>query len=150
MIDVDKFKHWLSDRGCEILPCTNEYEALRFSGKEIGVYYKSGKVSNQFTAKAVSCFIRNKAWDGKPINVGRNPSYRKEKIAILKRDGSNCFICNKPLGDDITLEHLDPLSKGGKNKLSNMVLAHDKCNRDLKNISLVDKIKIIIKNRLNN
>jgi len=142
------FIHWLSDRGCEIVPCTNEYEALRFIGKEVGVYYKSDKVSNQFTAKAISCFIRNKSWDGKPINTGRNPSYRKEKINILKRDGSNCFLCNLPLNDDISLDHLQPLSAGGKNTLSNMVLMHEKCNNSLKNMLLIDKIKLIIKNRI--
>ena len=149
MIDVDKFKHWLSDRGCEIVPCTNEYEALRFIGKEVGVYYKSGKVSNQFTAKAVSCFIRNKPWDGKPINIGRNQSHKKEKINLLKRDGSNCFLCTLPLGDDITVDHLQPLSAGGKNTLSNMVLMHEHCNQELKNMLLIDKLKIIIKNHTN-
>lgn len=149
IIDTERFKHWLQDRGCEILPCTNEYESLRFVGKEIGVLYKSGKVSNQFTAKALSCFIRNISWDGKPINVGRNPSYKKEKINILKRDGPNCFLCNLPLDDDITLDHLQPLSTGGKNTLSNMVLMHEKCNQELKNILLIDKIKLIIKNRIN-
>lgn len=35
-MDVEKFKIWLAQRGCEILPPTNQYEILRFKGKETG------------------------------------------------------------------------------------------------------------------
>lgn len=35
------------------------------------------------------------------------------------------------MGDDITVEHLIALSCGGKNDLSNMVLAHQKCNQEV-------------------
>lgn len=32
-MNIEKFKNWLTDRGCEILPSTNQYEKLRFKGK---------------------------------------------------------------------------------------------------------------------
>lgn len=149
-MDFKKFENWLKDRGCEILPPTNEYEAVRFKGREVGVLYKSGKHSNMFTSKAVQAFKRNKKWDGKPINVGRKKSYRKQKQQLLIRDGSDCFLCGKPLGEDITLEHLIALSSGGKNTLGNMVLMHENCNNSVKNITIVEKVRLAIKNRTKN
>ena len=147
-VDIEKFEKWLKDMGAEILPATNIYEALRFQGSEIGVVYKTGKVANPYTAHAIDCFERKKEWNGKPINVGRNGSYRKEKEKLLKRDGCNCFYCGLPLGEDITLEHLIALSSGGKNTLANEVLAHEKCNWKVRNLPINEKINIAITNRV--
>lgn len=145
---IESLKKWLQDRGCEILPNTNEFEVLRFKGKETGVYYSSGKTSNKYAEHAYICFLTNKKWNGGPVNVGRNPNYKKEKISLLERDGTCCFLCNKELGEDITIEHLIPLSSGGKNHLSNMVLMHEKCNKQVGNLPIVEKVKLAIINRL--
>ena len=53
------------------------------------------------------------------------------------------------MGDDITVEHLIALSCGGKNDLSNMVLAHQKCNQAVLNLPISEKVKVAIKNRIN-
>lgn len=147
MVDAAKFSTWLTHRGAEIVPVTNEHEAVRFKGKEVGVLYKSGKVSNTYTAEALSCFIRNKKWDGRPVNIGRQKTYVKEKVTLLGRDGDNCFCCGLPMNGDITLEHLIPLVSGGKNALSNMVLVHEKCNKDLGVLPLHQKINLIVEKR---
>lgn len=147
-IDKVKFENWLTKNGAEILPPTNEFELVRFKGKEIGVLYKSGKTSNLFTADAISCFIRNKKWEGKPVNVGRKDSYKKEKVKLLERDGDKCFLCDEDLGEDITLEHLLPLVSGGPNTLANMVLVHDECNRKLGVKPLHEKVKMAIDGRV--
>lgn len=149
VIDNEKFIKWLTERGAEILPVTNEYEAVRFKGKEFGVLYTSGKTSNVYTAEAISCFIRNKKWNGGPVNIGRNKTYVKEKVALLGRDGDDCFVCGMPLFTDITVEHLMPLVSGGKNTLANMVLAHEKCNAELGAKPLHEKVKLIIQKRIN-
>jgi hypothetical protein len=148
MINIEKFKKWLTDRGAEMLPVTNEYEALRFKAKEVGVLYKSGKTSGRYMAHTLECFRSNKKWCGKPINVGRSSSYRKEKESLIKRDGRNCFFCGDPLGDDITIEHLISLSSGGKNTLANMVLCHEECNKKVGNIPIFQKVNFAIKNRI--
>lgn len=148
MINVDKITKWLIDRGVEIIPCTNDFELLRFRGSEIGVIYKSGKVSNKYTANTISCYRNNKKWDGKPINTGRNNSYKKQKKILIIRDGANCFYCGKPMNNDITVEHLIALSSGGKNTLANMVLCHYECNQKVKNISINEKVNFAIKNRI--
>ena len=65
----------------------------------------------------------------------------------MKRDGDSCFICGKPLLDDITVEHLIGLSHGGRNFYWNRVLAHHDCNQAVNRMDLVEKIKYILKNR---
>jgi len=148
-MNLTKFEKWLVSMGAEILPKTNEFEAIRFKGSKVGVLYKSGKVSNPYTEDAISCFKKNKKWNGKPVNVGRQNNYKKEKEKLIERDGTNCFLCGKPLLDDITLEHLIALSSGGKNNLSNMVLMHQSCNSEVSNIPINQKINIAIKYRTN-
>lgn len=141
----DKFKSWLQQHGAEILPPTNEYEDTRFKGKEVGVRYKSGKFSNKYAEEAYNCYKQGKKWDGRPFKTGRKKSYIKEKIAIQKRDGCNCFYCGEEMTeDDLTLEHLIPLTAGGLNELSNMVLAHEECNKLMGNKPLVEKVKYAI------
>lgn len=147
-MNVPKFIKWLALNGAEILPLSNEYEAVRFKGKEVGVLYKSGKTSNKYTRYAVSCFKQRIKWDGRPIKTGRRPTYKKEKIALIKRDGTRCFFCGKELEDDITLEHLIALNNGGLNNLSNMVLMHEKCNNDLGHKPLIEKINLVINQRI--
>lgn len=147
-MDIEKFKKWLMSYGCEILPLTNDFEALRFKGSQVGVVYKSGRVGSPYAGRALTHFQTKKEWDGGAVKTGRYPNYRKQKEQLLKRDGCNCFYCGKPLLDDITVEHLLALCYGGKNELSNMVLAHAKCNQMVGNLPLVDKVKIAIKKQL--
>jgi hypothetical protein len=146
-LNIDNFKDWLILQGAEILPKTNEYESLRFKGKEVGVVYTSGKTSNNYTLNAVTCFLRKKKWNGKPINVGRKPGYYKEKVKLIERDGTKCFYCDVEMEEDITLEHLIPLVSGGKNTLSNMVLCHEKCNQEAGILTIIEKVRMAISKR---
>ena len=147
-LNIEKFSKWLVSHGAEILPNTNEYESIRFKGKEVGVLYTSGKVGNGYTAKAIMAYKHNMAWiDGRPLRTGRKDSYKKEKIKLLKRDGDKCFYCGERLMEDITLEHIIPLVSGGKNTIGNMVLAHEKCNQEAGNLSVYQKVELAIKKR---
>lgn len=55
---------------------------------------------------------------------------RSKIIPILKeRDGNICGICKKEMRSGrVTLDHILPISKGGKNLVSNLQLAHFQCN----------------------
>lgn len=141
-----RFKSWLIQQGGEVLPITNEYESIRFKGRQSGVLYNSGKVSNEYAREAISSFLRGKKWKGAPIKMKRK-SYRRQKGFLIDRDGDKCFFCGKLLSDDITVEHLISLSSGGKNELSNMVLAHEACNQKAGNKPIFEKVKIAIKLR---
>lgn len=50
------------------------------------------------------------------------PLYKKYLIVC-------CALCGMPLTfEEATLDHIVPLSKGGTNDISNLQLAHKKCN----------------------
>ena len=56
-------------------------------------------------------------------------SERIDRAAVYERDGFKCHICEKhvPPGER-TLDHLIPLSRGGKHRADNVRLAHHRCN----------------------
>lgn len=142
--DIPKIKDWLVLQGCEILPNTSEYEALRFKGKEVGVIYKTGKTSGRYTDNAIRCMRRVLTWKGAPDTTKRLGSYAKHKKALLSRDGGFCFYCGQPLGGDISLEHLIPLTQGGLNILSNMVLCHEQENKQMGAKGIKEKVAFAI------
>jgi len=111
------------------------------------VLYATGKTSGTYCNKAYLAFKTKKKW---PNNTVRKGSYLKENLALLERDGSNCFYCGHPLHDDVTLEHLIPLNSGGTNLLSNMVLAHKMCNHNAGNKTIHEKVLLAINYRLKN
>lgn len=75
---------------------------------------------------------------------------QKRKAQLLERDGDLCFFCNEHLGEDITLEHLISLTKGGKDNLENSVLAHEECNLKAGNLPIFEKVKLAIELRSKN
>lgn len=55
--------------------------------------------------------------------------FRSIKMHLL-RQNCKCGICKKDITNlkDATIDHIIPLSKGGHDGLSNLQLAHEKCN----------------------
>lgn len=69
---------------------------------------------------------------------------RQHRAAVMSelrlRDGDGCWLCGKVVSvDQETLEHLDPLSRGGRNELANFALAHRRCNQMMGNLPLPEK-----------
>src|SRR3954451_12325643 len=60
---------------------------------------------------------------------------RKGLVARLhEAQGGDCFICEKPIdlvvhGGSVDIDHVEPISLGGKDDETNFALAHDSCNR---------------------
>ena len=52
------------------------------------------------------------------------------KLQLLWKYGNRCAICGKKIRNfsDLTVDHIIPRAKGGKNVLSNCQLAHKSCN----------------------
>lgn len=45
--------------------------------------------------------------------------------------GGHCFYCKKPLGPgEITIDHVEPVRRGGRDELQNLLIACDPCNSD--------------------
>jgi hypothetical protein len=61
---------------------------------------------------------------------GMNWIRQTSRLAIYLRDGLSCCYCGSSIEDGVqlTLDHLKPHSRGGKNKPENLVTCCAKCN----------------------
>jgi len=117
------------------------YSAYRDDASQACSNYKLYRL--QFTAieEAEQAAWRNKSKRrGHPRPQGSQLA--RIRTALLIRDGEDCWLCGKHLGNDCTLEHLEPLSRGGKNDPSNYALAHEACNAALGDRPLKAKIEM--------
>lgn len=145
-----KFEAFLVERGAQILQPTNEWEVLRFkTSRGTSIVYCNARGGVTPTGEATAAwdaFEKCKPWRGAPAPKkrvkGRErllPLYR----ALLKRDGAACFYCGAPTDEaDRTLEHLVARAHGGPDHLSNLVLAHRRCNANAGHLSAMEKIRM--------
>jgi hypothetical protein len=146
----DKFEAFLTERGAQILQPTNEWEVLRFKTSHgTSIFYRNARDQVTPTGQAMGAwraFEDNLPWRGAPAT--KRWLTGKEKTlpivnALMKRDGTNCFYCSQKMPeDDRSIEHLVPVAHGGPNHLSNLVLAHRKCNTKAGHLSAMDKIRL--------
>ena len=68
---------------------------------------------------------------------GMNPGLRKR---IAKEQRNLCFYCQIRMNEDQTWEHLVSRAVGGSNKLSNLRVAHAKCNSLVGSLPIDDKL----------
>lgn len=141
----NRFIDWLKKNGAEMLQPTNPYEVARFiahGGTHIVYTNKKGNISaNGFALECLNAFNSNQ-----PLDMGFTKTARtqntKSKAVLLKRDGNECFYCGLEMAiDDMTVEHLIALGNGGNNRMENKVLAHQKCNAAVGNLTLTLKLK---------
>lgn len=62
----------------------------------------------------------------------------KVKGKVVKEEITNwgigyCGICDEPLGEFTELDHIKPLSRGGRHVADNLQLTHRSCNRKKRN-----------------
>lgn len=147
------FERWLSHKGASIQVPTNPYEILRFSGlvdQPMGIIW--AKASDLLTYNPTA----QRAMDA---HLGDNPGWRmveatreldsKErvnfKLALIERDGLNCFYCNQPVTvETVSIEHFVSRTYHGPNHLANLVLAHRSCNEAVGNLSIREKLEVAI------
>jgi len=167
---VGGFAHWLTKNGAELTKTTNPYEVIRYRAYSVKsrrplthiVYSKENGLLNfqglsrehylAFLAGEEMPIIKVLASDRmmKPDVAAQTPKSAKDgpsltskqRAKLLARDGDECWFCGRALGDDITIEHLVPKSKGGGNTLDNYALAHAVCNHKAANKPLVEKIEL--------
>ncbi len=68
------------------------------------------------------------------------------KLRLLWENGKRCAICGKKIEsiEDLTVDHIVPISKGGSRTISNCQLAHKSCN-SRKNDTMPDKYEKLLK-----
>lgn len=56
---------------------------------------------------------------------------RWQRNHLIAKYGAVCYLCHKPFdkAKDITVDHWEPLSNGGRDVLENYRLAHYACNQ---------------------
>jgi hypothetical protein len=145
--DWEAFKTWLRRHGAEVLPPTNPYELVRFRARGgTHIIYQRANGMTSMAGFAEECL---RAFDaGTRIDMGqaktvRNSPSKYLKQSLLDRDGRECFFCLGEMpNEDMTVEHLVPIHKGGPNHQDNMALAHRACNQKADNLPLMAKIKM--------
>lgn len=141
--EYEKFQKWFVGQGGEVLAPTNEWEKLRwrYGTRTLLVYQRKTRRESWCPAsrEAYECFKagRNLPWKKTTKRGNLGGKYN----AILDRDGDACFFCRKPLGTDMTIEHLVAKVHGGPDHISNLFLAHKKCNEAAGHLSAVEKIR---------
>ena len=147
----DKFVEWLERYyGCKILDPTNKYEIIRWKGSETGIIYNTGSVNSPYAAYAVECFLNGASWNGGSKNLNRRSISDRNREIIESETNGLCFICGKKMNDDVTVEHIVELSRGGSNDITNLTFAHQSCNYGLMNMDIKEKINKIIEIRSRN
>lgn len=156
------FESWLVSRGAKILEPTNEWEVLRYkAGPYTSILYrkKTGKLSyvggigfdmKEFVKGVPLDYMDKCSPAPAPTKTrvhGKRNARTKTKRGtvinrLIERDGTLCWFCGKPLGNDITKEHLTPRTSGGTSDLTNLVLAHYRCNQMAGHLPLEVKLDL--------
>jgi hypothetical protein len=159
--DHSGFMSWLNSQGAEIGIPTNPYEIIRYRlvgpngrvrahviyRKDSGFLTWPGSTSEHYRSfldggtvmpiESSETFLRTY-----PTPKAKSDFRERTRLALLNRDGGDCWFCGMPMGDDVTVEHLVPKSKGGLNGLANYALAHRKCNNLAGDMPLAKKIDL--------
>jgi len=148
--EVAAFKTWLKGVGASVLATTNEWELVRFDGTVgVSVIYFNKKGEMTFTGDSLKAFQAFKK--GGHFRVA--PRTKRKKVTphirtLRERDGDLCFYCFHFVAEaEESVEHLVPTVHHGPNHISNMVLAHARCNHLAGHLDVMSKIKIREKNR---
>jgi len=78
--------------------------------------------------------------DQRPTFRDRNNHFRVDLIAAGQ---TQCHYCQKECGADITADHRQPLSRGGKDDLSNIVPCCAICNHRKGSMTYKDFVTLI-------
>jgi 5-methylcytosine-specific restriction endonuclease McrA len=63
------------------------------------------------------------------IKTNRHKISKDIKSRVFAKSNNICYLCGLFLSPfDFNIDHVNPISKGGKNTLKNMKATHKKCN----------------------
>ena len=99
-------------------------KACRFYSEEIQTLIK--RLKN----KTGSFYNDREIWDS-ICRVERGKVSNKMRFAIYKRDGYRCRICGRTNRfDDLEIDHIKPIAKGGKSTYDNLQTLCKRCNKE--------------------
>lgn len=109
-------------------PEGRKYVLSRASDIHINRYIKIKGAANPYDPEWDTYFERRLDYSWKKSHQGQ-----KRILAIWKRQGSRCPLCEQPINRDTgwNVHHLLKKSLGGSDDVSNLVLLHPNCHRQL-------------------
>jgi len=143
----EAFKKWLHASGATVVPNVRSCEKLRFThGKAKGVIVVDKKgvhKPSETAARYIEMFENAAVPSAAGHPTSKNARKRNARIQrLIQRDGRNCFYCNKPLGTELSIEHLVPKCHNGPEHFSNLCLAHKGCNLEARDLPVVRKVRL--------
>ncbi|MEN6388852.1 MAG: HNH endonuclease [Syntrophomonas sp.] len=80
---------------------------------------------------------------GSSKKQNREPISKRLRFEVFKRDAFTCQYCGKTAPNVILeVDHIEPVSKGGKTTMLNLITSCKECNRGKSNIKLSDNSAI--------
>lgn len=103
-------------------------EVVTFSYEEMKLYYKNILKENNYNVEH-SVIVHEK--NNIDVEIERRKMTTKLREMIMVRDNYTCQICGKYMPDTVGLEidHIIPVSKGGKTEVNNLRVLCSRCNR---------------------
>ena len=115
----------------DVAPLTNFSEEAR---ERIGLAVIGPKPPDEWL-KFVGCQMRSRAFMEWFWYRGVDPDSRRKSIpkwmrdTVIERDAGICQLCGDPVADDdVHIDHITPVSLGGRNEINNLQVAHSTCN----------------------
>ena len=123
-------------------------ENTKINGVPLTSKSKSFKVEeiediiNRLSHKRGDFYLDNEIWQS-ICRVERGKVSNKMRFAIYERDGYRCRKCGK-YTEDLEIDHIFPISKGGKSTYDNLQTLCHKCNQ--KKSNFIEKDAVIPQN----
>src|SRR3990167_7697351 len=97
-MNLNKFKAYLLENGCEIFEPTNEYEWCRFKvNGQTAIIYSGKFVGSGFVGDAKEVFNSYRNKEKFPFLDHKNTALLRQRgkhlMALVKRDENECFYC---------------------------------------------------------
>lgn len=112
----------------------NRIERLRRRLRALSKYpseKQRGEISAlEWAIPILEKYVKMKHKSAPPARILYHKHEKKEIVSqLLERDGPECYLCEHLMPyNDMTIDHVIPLSKGGPDIMSNYKLAHELCN----------------------
>lgn len=105
-----------------------DVDDLRATIERLITYRMLERIENgfRFVPGKLADFSPNTSSDLSPERQEWNALRTELTPVILERDGAICCYCGST--DDLTIDHVTPLARGGSNDLANLVVACRICN----------------------
>jgi 5-methylcytosine-specific restriction endonuclease McrA len=114
-----------------------EYEAAKYQEQreELRAYYRTRRAANPGAETVYSTAWRKANPEKWALRNRENQRRRRgdkpvSYATILERDGMVCHLCSGPIAglDDLHMDHVIPLARGGEHNEQNIKPAHALCN----------------------